>query len=87
MSPKAIAFVGLLLVGSGVLAGLMSVTSGGEPCGSTFFEATSAATDQLAGCDDVRNLVRIPVTVLITMGAVMLLAAFLWKRQITVSRG
>ncbi|MER6511000.1 hypothetical protein ABT158_29555 [Nonomuraea sp. NPDC001636] len=97
MSPKAMAFVALLLIGSGILTGLMSVTSGGESCGSAFvgvawtqFDPSSAWADRLQrleNCTDLRSLVRIPATVLIAAGGVTLFAAFLSRRRISVSDG
>ncbi|MFI7463695.1 hypothetical protein [Nonomuraea sp. NPDC049646] len=97
MSPKAMAFVAFLLIGSGLLAGLMSVTSGGVSCGSAFFEVTRQELDlspvwadiaqHLDSCRDLRNLVKIPATVLIAAGGVTLFAAFLSWRRISVSRG
>ncbi|MER6577311.1 hypothetical protein [Nonomuraea sp. NPDC001023] len=97
MSPKAMAFVAFLLIGSGILTGLMSVTAGGESCGSAFVGVTwqqldpsSDLADRLQhmdNCTDRRNLVKIPATVLIAVGGVTLFAAFLSRRRISVSDG
>lgn len=97
MSPRAMAFVAFLLIGSGILSGLMSVTSGGASCGSAFVGVTwtqldpsSALADRLHhldNCTDLRNLVKIPATVLIAAGGATLFAAFLSRRRISVSRG
>ncbi len=97
MSPKAVAFVAFLLIGSGILTGLMSVTSGGESCGSAFVGVTWDQLDPSSGladrlhhldnCTDLRNLVKIPATVLITAGGATLFAVFLSRRRISVSHG
>ncbi|MET7338725.1 hypothetical protein [Nonomuraea sp. NPDC005650] len=94
MNAKALAFVAFLLIGSGVLTGLLPVTSDGDECGSAFVERTrdellsdgepKAAT---GGCDDVRNLVRIPAIVLMAAGGATLCGAVLTRWRITLTRG
>ncbi|GGT36953.1 hypothetical protein ACFFV7_27920 [Nonomuraea spiralis] len=99
MATKLLAFVAFLLIGSGVLAGLMPVTSEGETCGSAFVIASlpdyqTDETRDLAvermdyrnGCKDVRNLVQIPATVLIAAGATTLIAAFFSRRTVSIAR-
>ncbi|WP_157570632.1 hypothetical protein [Microtetraspora malaysiensis] len=79
MTSKAVAFVAFLLIGSGLLAGVLPVTSSGRDCGSAFVESRITSLDdvsiRLTGCKDVRNLVRIPVIVLIAAGVATLFAA------------
>lgn len=79
MTSKAVAFIAFLLIGSGVLAGVLPVTSSGRDCGSAFFESGITSLDDISirmrGCKDVRNLVRIPVIVLIAAGVATLFAA------------
>lgn len=97
MSAKALAFAAFLLIGSGVLTGALPITSGGSACGSAFIETThdesisiSSPADQrssMAGCDDVRNLVRIPAIVLIAAGAATMLAAAATRWRVTVVKG
>ncbi|MED7928039.1 hypothetical protein SMD20_27520 [Nonomuraea sp. LP-02] len=99
MASKLLVFVAFLLIGSGVLAGLMPVTSEGEACGSAFVAASlpdylTDETRDLAGeemdfrnrCEDVRNLVQIPATVLMAAGAATLIAAFFSRRTISIAR-
>ncbi|MFI7538418.1 hypothetical protein [Streptosporangium sp. NPDC049376] len=92
MNAKVLAFIGLLLAGSGVLAGMMPVTSEGEECGSAFFETDvfdsitsgdepSRDIGYRSGCTDTRSLVRIPSTVLIVAGGATLIAASLSTRK------
>ena len=97
MSTRAIAFVAFLLIGSGVLTGILPVTEQGEKCGSAFKGISLSEDDtdslssagqwkQVASCEDVRNLVRIPAIVLIAAGGVTLLAAVSKRWTLTVSR-
>ncbi|MEU6723183.1 hypothetical protein ABZ917_05675 [Nonomuraea wenchangensis] len=99
MVTKLLVFVAFLLMGSGVLAGLMPVTSEGEACGSAFVAASPPdyLTDETRDlaveemdyrnrCEDVRNLVQIPAAVLIAAGAATLIAAFFSRRTISVAR-
>ncbi|QYC38168.1 hypothetical protein Nocox_02680 [Nonomuraea coxensis DSM 45129] len=99
MAAKLLTFVAFLLIGSGVLAGLMPVTSEGEACGSAFVAASlpdymmdetrdwrGEEQDYRNRCEDVRNLVRIPATVLVAAGATTLIAAFFSRRAISVAR-
>ncbi|MGP3963922.1 hypothetical protein ACTWPT_48960 [Nonomuraea sp. 3N208] len=99
MSTKLLAFVAFLLIGSGVLAGLMPVTSEGEACGSAFITASlpdylmdetrNLAVEKMDygnRCKDVRNLVQIPATVLIAAGATTLVAAFFSRRTVSIAR-
>ncbi|MEU1736361.1 hypothetical protein [Streptosporangium sp. NPDC020145] len=88
MNAKVLAFIGLLLVGSGVLAGMMPVTAEGGECGSVFFETDFTSEDESfrnigpqSGCTDTRSLVRIPITVLIVAGGATLIAASLSTRK------
>lgn len=97
MSAKALAFAAFLLIGSGILTGVLPVTSDGEVCGSAFVEvmpreSPSAFASLLekngsAGCGDIRNLVRIPAIVLIAAGGATLCAAGATRWRISLSRG
>ncbi|GAA2307992.1 hypothetical protein GCM10010149_67530 [Nonomuraea roseoviolacea subsp. roseoviolacea] len=96
MSAKALAFAAFLLIGSGILTGLLPVTSGGEACGSAFVEGKTGESpsaygsfleqNRAAGCDDVRNLVRIPAIVLMAAGGATLCAAGATRWRISLTR-
>ncbi|WP_433349222.1 hypothetical protein ACQP25_36015 [Microtetraspora malaysiensis] len=96
VSVKAIAFAAFLMIGAGVLTGLLPVTWGGSACGSAFVEVAGSASlpgvdegaevDVPVGCDDVRNLVRIPAIVLIAAGAATLVAAGAARWRVTMVR-
>ncbi|NUO96515.1 MAG: hypothetical protein HOW71_12475 [Nonomuraea sp.] len=87
MSIRAIVFVAFLFIGAGVLAGVMPLTEGGAECGSAFVSPSDAAgQDHLNECEDVRNLVQIPTTILPAVGGVLLLAAFFVDVRLTVER-
>ncbi|WP_433224655.1 hypothetical protein [Microtetraspora malaysiensis] len=87
MSSRAIAFIAFLFIGAGVLAGVMPLTEGGSECGSAFVSPSLAAgQDHVNECEDVRNLVQIPTTILLAVGGVLLLAAFFLDVRLTVER-
>ncbi|MBE1592998.1 hypothetical protein ACFPOI_20290 [Nonomuraea angiospora] len=87
MSIRAIAFIAFLFIGAGVLAGVMPLTEGGLECGSAFISpSNSAGQDHVNECEDVRNLVQIPTTILLAVGGVLLLAAFFLDVRLTVER-
>ncbi|MEZ7130478.1 hypothetical protein ACBR40_34540 [Nonomuraea sp. AD125B] len=99
MATKLLVFVAFLLIGSGLLAGLMPVTAEGEACGSAYVAASlpdylmdetrnwiAEEMEYRNRCEDLRNLVRIPATVLIAAGAATLIAAFFSRRTISIAR-
>ncbi|WP_433513057.1 hypothetical protein ACQP2T_57045 [Nonomuraea sp. CA-143628] len=94
MNAKALVFAGLLMVGSGILTGILPVTSGGEKCGSAFVGLAQdeslpefSEESMTAGCDDIRNLVNIPAIVLMTAGGATLCAAGATRWRISLAKG
>ncbi len=87
MSAKALKWIAFLVIGAGLAAGLMPVSSQGENCGSAFIESRDASVADLAEalmgrdsdaaetCEDLRGILRIPAIILLGIGVIALVAS------------